>query len=259
MKRIIIALAMLLVMSLSAAAWGNLGHSTVIKIAERHLTRKAKENIAKYFDYDIVEDASWMDRHRNDDNIDFTTYWHVYPVMESGHYDPNPRMKNGDCIRALHLCDANLSNYTELTDSAVVMNVRMLIHFVGDMHCPSHAYFPGKRNFWECRLDTLWQGTFHGFYDRSPMFIYADRTPVEIAEMLDSNASVFAVANVSKGTFEDWAYERAQADRVIYEINPPGTYDLDPATVWKSSSLVNESLRLAGYRLAFLLNKYFDK
>ena len=259
MKKILITLLMASLMSVTAAAWGKLGHATIVKIAENHLTKKARENIDRYFAYDLADDASWMDRHRNDEGLEFTTYWHVYPVMESGHYDPSPRMKYGDCIRALHYCDANLRIYKELPDSAVVMSVRMLIHFVGDMHCPSHAYFLGKRNFWNCSLDTLWQGTFHGFYDRLPMFIYQDKTPEQVAEILDYNTRNSDLVKAAEGSFEDWAYERAKADMLIYELNEPGTEELDPETVWKSSALANEAMRLAGLRLASLLNRYFGK
>ena len=35
------------------SAWGRLGHEIVIAIAERHLTTDTKENISKYFPYDL--------------------------------------------------------------------------------------------------------------------------------------------------------------------------------------------------------------
>ena len=76
----------------SAMAWGRLGHEVVIKVAERHLTEKAKANIAKYMPYDLKTDAVWMDHHRKDKEIAYTTAWHVYNVGADHNYDPNPRL-----------------------------------------------------------------------------------------------------------------------------------------------------------------------
>ena len=104
-----------------SAAWGVLGHKTVIAVAERHLTQKTKANIAKYFDYDLKKDAVWMDHHRRDPEIAYTTAWHVYNVDSLHRYDPNPRLKTGDAIHALEIVDYNLGHYKELSDSAVVM------------------------------------------------------------------------------------------------------------------------------------------
>ncbi|MBQ3941532.1 MAG: hypothetical protein II676_01645, partial [Bacteroidales bacterium] len=160
-----------------SAAWGVLGHKTVIAIAERHLTQKTKANIAKYFDYDLKKDAVWMDHHRRDPEIAYTTAWHVYNVDSLHRYDPNPRLSKGDCIQALEIACYNLEHYKDLTDSAVVMNVRMLIHFVGDMHCPVHAYFPGPRAFWPCRLNGEDIKSFHNLYDAMPNRLWPDADP----------------------------------------------------------------------------------
>ena len=260
MRKFLATLSLLTLIPLSSAAWSYLGHATVVKLAEKHLTEKTRKNLAAYFNYDLADDAVWMDKHRHDEDIAVTDKWHVFHAFESGLYDPNPRMVTGDCVRALHFVDANLRNYKELSDSAVVMNVRMLIHFVGDLHCPSHAYFQGKRNFWACRLEPYWsEGTFHGFYDHSPEFVYKDKTPEDVAEILDYNLGRTELSAASKGSFEEWASERAAADKFIYELNAPGTHALDQQTLWKSVPLINDSMTKAGCRLAFLLNKYFGK
>ena len=129
--------ATIAMLSIEAFGWGGVGHRVIVEIAQRNLTEKAKENISKYMNYDLKKEAVWMDTHRRDEPIAYTTAWHVYNVDEQGVYDPNPRLYKGDCIHALKIADYNLSKYKQLTDSAVVMNLRMLLHFVGDMHCPT--------------------------------------------------------------------------------------------------------------------------
>ena len=258
MKKLIISALMAVVLCFNLQAWGSLGHRTVIAVAQRHLTEKTKANIAKYMDYDLKKDAVWMDKHRKDEPIAYTTAWHVYNVDENHNYDPNPRQDKGDAIYALTLADYNLSHYKELSDSAVVMNIRMVIHFAGDMHCPVHSYFPGPRNFWPFRFNGEDYTSFHAFYDGMPERLWPDADPDELAAKLD-NCNACQRKKITRGNFYDWA--RACGDRNvhIYDINAPLTKELDPDTVEKSREIISLQLRDAGYRLAFLLNKYFGK
>ncbi len=100
-KLLLLAASLCILCQQQAGAWGRLGHQVVIKVAERHLTDKAKRNIARYMPYDLKTDAVWMDHHRRDKGIDYTTAWHVYNVDENHEYNPNARLKQGDAIRAL--------------------------------------------------------------------------------------------------------------------------------------------------------------
>ena len=256
-KLLIFALAAL-VFQQSAMAWGRVGHEVVIEVAKHHLTDRAKANIAKYMAYDMTKDAVWMDHHRRDKEISYTSAWHVYNVDASHRYDPNPRLKKGDVVLALRTADYNLRHYTELSDSAVVMNLRMVLHFVGDMHCPTHSYFPGPRCFWKCSLNGKPQKTFHGVYDKMPHLLYPKVKSVDIANQIDDQKKG-AIKKIQKGTFVDWVKDIADRNEVIYEWNPFNTEELNPDTVELSRDLVNTQMRNAGYRLARLLNEYFDK
>lgn len=242
----------------SAMAWGRLGHEVVIKVAERHLTEKAKANIAKYMPYDLKTDAVWMDQHRKDKEIAYTTAWHVYNVGADHNYDPNPRLMKGDVMTGVRTADYNLRNYKNLTDSAVVMNLRMILHFIGDMHCPTHSYFPGPRCFWKCTLNGKPQKSFHGVYDNMPKFLYKKTSAEDVAAQID-NLKKGEIKKIQKGTFYDWIKECGDNNCVIYEWNPFNTEELNPNTVELSRDLVNVQMRNAGYRLALLLNEYFDK
>lgn len=257
MKRLaILSVIALLAFQQNALAWANYGHRIVIAVAQRHISGTARQNIAKYIDYNLQDDATWMDKHRNDKDIAYTTAWHVYKVDENHNYDPNARLGVEDAIYALSLVDYNLSHFRELSDSAVVMNIRMLIHFTGDMHCPGHSYFPGPSCFWKCRLGDI-GNTFHYMYDHMPEWLY-EGTPDEVAARIDDQRKS-AIRKIQKGTPVDWAKQCGDRNAHIYEINAPLTEVLDPDTVEKSRETVSCQLRDAGYRLAFLIEKYFGK
>lgn len=271
----IIAVAALFIPS-SLNAWGGLGHKTVIAIAQRHLTEKAKQNIATVMPYDMKTDAVWMDKHRRDKEIAFTSDWHVFCTRPGDHrYDPSARIPKGDCIYGVEFACYNLEQWKELSDSARLMNLRMLIHWVGDMHCPAHSYvwYPGGQK-WSCVLNGVEYPKFHGVYDNMPEMIWGKKSADKIAEELD-NASAKEYKAIIAGSVRDWAKDCADRSAKIYDINPPAdpraaeagftVYEgplpqvLDPETVEKSRDIVCIQLRNAGYRLARLLNEYFGE
>lgn len=259
MRRVIIALLATVALSLNSAfAWGKFGHEVVIEIAKRHLTESTKSNIAKYIPYDITNDAVYMDDHRNDKEIGYTTAWHVYNVDEEYKYDMNPRLYKGDAILAMKVVEHNLTKLEKLTDSAAVMNIRCLLHFAGDMHCPTHSYIPGPRCHWKCELNGKECKSFHAVYDEMPRLLHPNRSCVEIAAELDT-ASKREIKQIQRGSLHDWAGNIGEMNSIIYKWNPHNTPILHENTIELSRELVDTQLRNAGYRLAYLLNRYFNK
>ena len=257
MKRISTIIIALFAVS-TASAWSEFGHKTIVEIAKRHLTERTKQNIAKYMPYDITTEAVWMDEHRHDANIAFAFSWHVYNTDKYRKYDPNPRLHKGDAIHALKIADYNLSRYEELSDSTVVMNLRMVLHFAGDMHCPSHSYVPAPRYVWPCELNGVPYKSFHSFYDVTPNLLHPDMSPMALAALLD-NASKGQRKKICRGAHYEWAQDCAKNNCKIFEWNEPLAEKLNPNTVELSRELVDRQLRNAGYRLAALLNRYFGK
>ena len=258
MKRIFTVLLAIVIIGIeSASAWGKLGHDVIVEVAKRHLTENTKRNIAKYMPYDITSESVYMDIHRNDKEIGYTTAWHVYNVDENGEYDMNPRLYKGDAIFAMKVAEHNLTKQERLTDSAIVMNIRCLLHFAGDMHCPTHSYVPGPRCFWPCELNGKKYKAFHGVYDYMPVMLHPNKSCVDIAAKID-NASKGEIKKIQKGTLLEWVKEIGTMNAVIYEWNPHNTKVLNPDTIELSRELVDTQMRNAGYRLAYLLNRYFD-
>ena len=257
MKKSLFTLAALLIAGIyNAAAWGKLGHEVIIEVAKRHITEQTKQNLAKYISYDITNDAVYMDIHRDDKEIAYTTAWHVYNLDEKLEYDMNPRLSKGDAILAMKIAEHNLTKQERLTDSAVVMNIRCLLHFAGDMHCPTHSYVPGPRCHWPCELNGKKIKSFHYAYDIMPALLHPNKSCVEIAAEID-NASKGEIKRIQKGSLHDWVSDIGSRNAIIYKWNPHNTPVLHENTVELSRDLVNLEMRNAGYRLAHLLNRYF--
>ena len=253
------AAAALLFLSLKASAWGGIGHQTTVAVAMRHITDRARRNIEAFYPGPVVKDASWMDKHRRDAEYAYTGSYHTMAMNHDGIYDPTWRIeKGGDCVTGLRFSDYCLSHMDQLhlTDSAKIFQVRILIHIVGDMHCPCHSYIMPERNQWKCTFRGE-HYRYHGFIDHIPDLMFEGMTIDEIAEKVDTWKKG-PIRKICKGTFEDWAQEICDRDQEIYRVNPYGTKELDPDTVEKLRPCIEEALAVGGYRLAFLLNKYFD-
>lgn len=262
MKRLFVIVAFVALSVSSAYAWSTLGHEVVIAVAQRHLTEKTKENIAKYIAYDLKKDAVWMDYHRHDEPIAYTTNWHTCYFDENFNYAPlYPRKAAvGDVVRSIQVVEAYFRNhgYKNLDEETVIFNIRMLIHFMGDAHCPTHNYFDGLDARWACELNGKKYKKFHSVYDRMPALIWGKTPADEVAAKID-NASKREIKRIVAGTVYDWMSDSARNIRQIYDWNPKGTEILRDDTVELSTEMVNEQMRNAGYRLAYLLNLYFGK
>ena len=243
------------------AAWTGLGHQAIVAIAQRNLTPAAKENIAKYMDYDLKLDASWMDKHREDEELRYCSKWHSFSVYPDSHlYNPIVRVGRGDAIYGIEYAWYNLSHYGALTPEEVVLNLRFILHFVGDMHCPVHVVYTG----FKAPVVTEYRGKptkgFHRIYDAMPSRLFKGMTPDEIAALLDTFSKEEKAA-VAAGTPKEWAKDCADRCAVIYEINRPDGKNpivMDPDTDEKSRPLVVRQLQAAGYRMARILNETFD-
>ena len=252
MKRLVL-ITLFAVFAFNSFAWNRLGHAVAVAVAQRHLTDDAKKNIAKYIDYDLKQDASWMDDHRKEEHLNYTDHWHSYCVDENFNHDPNasePKLRYGDTMRALQVAESTLRNkrYEQIPDSLVVMSIRTLIHMVPDMHCPVHVRYSHKQNpRGKIEVNGKKYKGFHHLYDSMPSIIWGKTSADEVAEKID-NASKREIKKIVSGDVYDWVNDIAKKNVVIFDIDHTESHDL-----------VNMQLRNAGYRLAYLLNQYFGK
>lgn len=260
-KLVIISLTLAVIAPQTVCGWGKVGHRTVVALTERYLTAKAQSNIAHYFPEGLQKEASWADAHRHDEAYDFTTHYHTMMMTDDFVYAPALREpKGGDCVTGLNVIDYNLSHREALhmTDSMVVFNTRMLIHIVGDMHCPAHSYLKdAPNNKWKCTYKGKEYRNYHTIVDHIPDGLFEGQSASEAAGNLDKWDKC-RIREVQSGSLTDWAGDCCRRDRILYEVNPVGTYDLAPDTEERLAPACIEAITAAGYRLAFLLNKYFD-
>lgn len=269
----------------SAYAWGGLGHRTIARIAEKHLTPEAASQIDKYLDKSIVDVSLWMDRtaswtRKRKGHIPGwtqTSTWHTVTVEA----DNTPSEKRspaggGALYPNLKQCVENLKNYKNLTDSAVVVNLKCVVHMVGDMHCPTHIYYTEYPNWYthpkpkdpnekriiaRDRIPVYYEGkryTYHSFWDNQAVRdIYPEyESDYELFSKAFDKYSPKKFAKLSKGTIEDWVADSAKNCRQVYKSVEAGD-KLDIDFVLSYKKLTQLQCQKAGYRLARILNECF--
>ena len=259
-------IALLFVSMLPATAWGPKGHDVVAAIAEHHLTCKAKRQISKLLDgKSIVYYSSWMDNIQNspywEDGYNKTKTWHYANVDKGLTYETMQKNENGDVVTALTmLTDEMLDNYKHLTDSMKVDYLKMIVHMVGDLHCPMHA---GRlSDLGGNRMKVKWfrQDTnLHSVWDSKMIDSARKWSYTEWCDQLDRKDRKYR-KEVMSGTYEDWFTETVEAAADIYEYvesMDQASPNLSYQFVYDFSPLLEERLLHAGYRLAYVLNEIF--
>ena len=136
----------------------------------------------------------------------------------------------------------------------------MIVHMVGDLHCPMHAGRLTDKGGNGTEVKWFNQNTnLHSVWD-SKMIESARRWGYqEWVEQLDRKDKKFKKA-VCRGTYEDWFMKTVQNAAEIYdyverigEKKPNLSYQF----VYDFSPILEESLTLGGYRLAYVLNTIF--
>lgn len=244
----------------TALGWGREGHETIAKIAERNLTKKARKRIEKYLGgHSIVYYAKWMDEYRHTPEYGFTSGWHVVPVNEELRYEDALLGKGGNAIYGLEQAIENLRDYRSLTDSAVAVNIRYLLHLVGDMHCPAHILYTTHNMRYEVQFEDKYHRphrfNIHSVWDNEIITTARIWSVGEWAAELD-RATQAEKRAMTAGTPRDWLHDNALTCEVQFEWAKPEAR-LGQDFLNRAVLLVERQILHAGYRLARLLNELF--
>ncbi|WP_295939014.1 S1/P1 nuclease [uncultured Alistipes sp.] len=274
MKRILlIAVLAALVPTRSAVAWGRLGHATVAYIAEQHLTKKAKANLDKWLDgRSIVYYASYMDDYKPQMLVDLGyapsdgprmhMLPHTFSVDQTGEVIRGNRLPGdkylANCLYYIEQSAERLKNeLREMDDSTRLACIQIIVHSVGDMHCPCHIRYPDNQdigyfnvvlNGSEIRYHTIWDTPI---VQTSHPWSFTD-----LAYLLD-RYSKKRQEEVTAGDIYAWGRESAAVSKCVYDVKEGDKLKRDFLNKYKP--LAEAQLTKAGYRLAKVLNDIFDR
>lgn len=259
MKKFIIT-TFALALCLGAGAFTTREHATVAYIAEQHLTPAAKAAVREIFHGDsMVDYASWPDLFRK---VMLDENGKEIPHMLRVDKDFYPAAVEADQSAYFAIVDAQkrLKDYKHMPDSARVADLSIIVHLLGDIHCPSHLLYADKRHkkiknlYFKSGKNEPKKINYHYFWDAWAADQILCGGFIEQGYLLDTYSEK-EIAKIQKGSLEDWIYDSADSCKDIYDVENEA--EINKMYVVGKVALVKSQVRKAGYRLAKMLNTMF--
>ena len=280
MKYLLIISAITLSSSFSLA-WGPTGHRTVAEIAQRHLRPDVAVRVKQTLNGYILSDvANWADDRSLPVVLPFLPLHYVNVMPEFKSYQEEPANKNGDVFVAIMALinflrtnnGADLATVPALAHIDRVTALKLLVHFVGDVHQPLHVIEgrdkSGQKlnggNRFQVNWMGKWNSNLHSIWD-DEMIDFERFSYSEYASFLD-HASTADIDAWSQTSVVDWVNEGLSYRNQIFTFPDAQTFgsDVEPgigAPVFISYNYIQtqratfrKRILQAGIRLAHLLN-----
>ncbi|WP_124980676.1 S1/P1 nuclease [Nonlabens xiamenensis] len=253
--RQLLLLFSILVFSLPAHAfdWGKTGHRTTGAIAEQYLTRKARKNIARLLDGESLASVStYADEIKSDEAYRKYSPLHYVNIPFDQTYDTHPPSDRGDIITGIDQCIAVLNSATA-TKEEKAFQLRMLVHFVGDLHQPLHTGLQEDKGGNDFQVRWFNDGTnLHRVWD-TQMIEHYGMSYSELAANMPRLSRKNRKA-MSTGTHREWLEDSRKLVKKIYSDTEKGD-QLGYRYMYDYFSTLKLQLQKGGVRLAALLNE----
>ena len=256
MKRFLIAIVALCT-TLSSFGWGQKGHDVVAYIAECNLTPEVYQKVVKKLgNHSLVYFANWLDNASYSDQYRYTKSWHYANVDEGFTYDTMTKNEKGDVVTAIESLIAELKS-GKLSAEQENVRLRMLIHLVGDIHCPMHAGHLSDRGGNEVNVKFFNRDTkLHKVWDSELVEAAHKWSYTEWEQQLNRYCTAEEKAKLAQGKAKDWLDQSHAIATEIYKATPDKSrisYDY----IAYYTPVVEKQLLSGGLRLANILNELY--
>lgn len=246
----------LLLNTQKAYSWGQKGHDVTCSIAQNHLCKKAKKEIAQLLDgQSIVYWSNWLDNASNTPEYAYSKTWHYKNVDADQTFESAPVNENGDVLTALHAQTAILKDKKASIDDRRLA-LKMVIHLMGDLHQPMHMGHKSDLggNRWKINYFRA-DNNLHGIWDTQLVESAHKWSYGEWTNELD-RLSKAQVRDIQSGTPEEWGKQTFELATQVYEGSPEGSkLSYDYVRTW--TPVIEQQFLRGGLRLANVLNEIF--
>ncbi|SHG06621.1 S1/P1 Nuclease [Salegentibacter echinorum] len=260
MKKILILSLMLLSINISFANldndWGKTGHRATGEIAENYLSKKAKKAVNKILNgQGLAFVANYADDIKSDPEFRKYSPWH-YVNLAEGETEYNPETANpkGDLYQAIMKCKEVLKSKSA-TKKEKQFYLKMLVHFVGDLHQPFHVGRGADKGGNDIQVRWYKKGSnLHRVWDSEMLNSY-QMSYTELAAN-SPDLSRKEIKAIEEGELIDWVYESKDLATKLYDSVEIGE-KLGYKYMYNYLPTVLEQLQKGGIRLAKILNEIY--
>ncbi len=246
-------------------AWNTVGHQLIAKIAYDNLTPQAKllcikalHSDNKHLESDMISVSGWLDYIRISGRHEFDHLHYIdIPYPEPNHFKMKD-LKGPNALSAIKNAIKLLSPKNR-SNAQKNLNLRILIHVVGDVHQPLHTTTRLSRKYpngdYGANLFKLTNNSIsnnlHGYWDKGAGLFLPPVDVIKTGEALEKKYSC-EQANLQKKP-EEWIANAHQlAITYAYTLDP----NSKPSKEYqeKAKRVIERQIVMAGCRLANLLN-----
>jgi hypothetical protein len=239
-----------------AVFWGKNGHRATGEIAEKHLTRKAKRSIDKILKgQSLAFVATYADEIKSDKKYNKYYSWHYINMDLDQTYEQAEKNPKGDLVTGINTC-IEILNDKNSSDDEKNFHLKMLVHFMGDLHQPMHIGRKEDKGGNSIQVEWFGKGSnLHRVWDTN-MIDDWEMSYIELADNAD-DLSKTQIETIEKGTLIDWVNEVHIVTNEVYNSVEKGE-NLRYKYSYNHFGTVRTQLQKGGIRLAKVLNDIFD-
>ncbi|MEM7087882.1 MAG: S1/P1 nuclease [Bacteroidota bacterium] len=252
---LLFCLSSLSLTSFSSEDWGRTGHRVTGEVAEKHLNKKARRAIDKLLGgQSLAFVSTYADEIRSDDAYRSYGPWHYVNFPFDKTYDTHPKSEKGDLIMAIKTCVSVLKSDTS-TKEEKVFHLKLLVHFVGDLHQPLHVGKAADKGANDFQVEWFNEGTnLHSVWDTKMIESYNmaySELAANTARLSDGQLQL-----IKSGDVHSWMAESRALCLDIYANTKIGE-KLSYRYMYKYVDVARSQMQKGGIRLAVLLNDIF--
>ena len=236
-----------------APDWGVTGHRAIGAIAQAHLNPKVAKIVDDLLDgQSLAFVSTYADEIRSDSAYDQYLPWHYVNFPFDSNYGDQPVSEKGDIIRGIEHCVSVIKDRSKSKEDRAFY-LRLLVHFVGDLHQPLHVGKAEDRG--GNRFSVKWfnKGTnLHRLWDTQLIEHYKMSYSELVANQ--DRLSPRQIQYIQQSNLMEWVQESRELCLDVYKnTQPEDKLSFDYA--YKYTNIIRKQLQKAGLRLAALLNE----
>lgn len=235
--------------------WGQNGHRATGKIAENHLDRRAKKKIDKLLKgQSLAFVSTFADEIKSDRAYSKYYSWHYINMDLDESYDTAEKNPKGDLVTGIQKCIQVLKDENS-SDEDKSFHLKMLVHFVGDLHQPMHIGQREDKGGNTVQVQWFGKGTnLHAVWD-TKMIEAWNMGYLELADNAKDLTNK-QIETIEEGTVVDWVHEVHELTKKVYASAKMGD-KLRYRYSYDHFGTVRDQLQKGGIRLAKILNDIF--
>ena len=237
---------------LKTFAWGAEGHKMTATIAFNHLDQRIKDSLQFYLGETTIQQASvWMDEMRSNHMYDEMKPWHYVDFPEGESYTPS---KEANIINAINNTIVELKNRRKISKGVVALDLKILIHLLGDLHQPLHTGYAIDKGGNTIKLFYFDKElNLHKIWDTE--IIVSQNINSEGCERLISTCSTDSLEKIKTPNVLQWMNETRSHLPEVYDFQ---NNTIEQPYLNKNTPLIETQLFKAGIRIASLLTQIFE-